>query len=92
METYFINCIPTWERNQVVIESKKVIVKCRFNCHCFKKPKKSEFYICTSHKFITKGDLIDCLIMNNFNPNCDHYFLEGFVIDSDVQITALFGM
>lgn len=90
----FVNCIPSWDRGQILLYTDKIVIKCRFNCNCFKIPLKSEYYICKSNKFkfVTKGDLIDCLVTNNFNPRCDHYFLEDFVIDSDVQVTAIFGI
>ena len=87
----FINCIPSWEINKIVLFNNVVAIKCEFKCDCYSFPRKSEFYICKSKTFVTKRDLLNCLKKNNFNPRCDHYFLEDFDINTESQVTAFFG-
>ena len=87
----FINCIPSWEINQIVSSNNIIAIKCEFNCHCYSFSRNSEFYICRTNQGITKRDLLNCLIENEFNPGCDHYFLEDFQINTESQVTAFFG-
>ena len=87
----FINCIPSWEINKIVSFNNIIAIKCEFNCNCYSFSRNSEYFICKSKTFITKRDLLNCLTENNFNPRCDHYFLEDFDINTESQVTAFFG-
>jgi hypothetical protein len=87
----FINCIPSWEINEIILYTNIVAVKCEFNCHCYNVSRNCEYFICRTNKVITKRDLLNCLIENEFNPGCDHYFLEHFQINTESQVTAFFG-
>jgi len=88
----FTNCIPTWQSNEVLMETDIVAIKCEFNCYCYHyNPRKTEYYICRKQfGKITSKDLIRCLIDNNFNPGCNHYFLEEFLIETEAQVAPLF--
>lgn len=88
----FTVCIESNELDKVIINKELVAIKCKFNCLCYEIPRKTEFYICKKQSIgITNHDLINCLIENNFYTDCDHSFLEEFCIDSDVQVSAIFG-
>ena len=87
----FVNCIPSWEIDKMVLGTNVVAIKCEFKCSCYNFWKNSEFYICNSKNFITKKDLVSCLTKNNFKPGCDHYFLEDFIVNTNSQVTAFFG-
>jgi hypothetical protein len=80
------------ELDNVVINSKKVAIKCDFTCYCYSEaPRNSEYFILKSTKGITNRDLINCLIENKFDPSCNHYFLEQFQIDTPSQVSVWFG-
>ena len=87
----FVNCIPSWEINKIVSFNNIIAIKCEFKCCCYSFSRNSEYFICKSKSFITKRDLLNCLTENNFNPRCDHYFLEDFDINTESQVTAFFG-
>jgi hypothetical protein len=84
--------IPLKLIDEIVLKTNKVAVKCDFNCYCYSQaPRKTEYFILKSQKGITNRDLINCLIENNFNPRCEHNFLEEFSINTESQVTAWFG-
>jgi len=91
-EALFTNCIPSWQSNEIIIDTTIVAIKCEFNCYCYHyNPRKTEYYICRKQfGKITSKDLICCLIDNNFNPGCNHYFLEDFLVQTDAQVVPLF--
>ena len=91
-EALFTNCIPSWQSNEVIMDTTIVAIKCEFNCYCYHyNPRKTEYYICRKQfGKITSKDLICCLIDNNFNPGCNHYFLEDFLVQTDAQVVPLF--
>jgi hypothetical protein len=33
---------------------------------------------------------MDCLIENKFDPGCNHYFLEEFLVETSGQVVPLF--
>ena len=75
-----------------VITDNKVAIKCVFNCYCYSdNPRISEYFICKKEKNITNRDLINCLIDNKFDTQCNHYFLEQFKIRSSGQVEPYFG-
>ena len=80
--------------DNTIINGNVVAIKCNFNCYCYCgfPPRNSEFFICrsTTNK-ITNRDLINCLIDNNFDTNCNHQFLEGFDINTEGQVSPFFG-
>jgi hypothetical protein len=87
----FTVCIESRELDTTVLHEKKVAIKCKFGCSCYTFPRKTEFYICTNKKNkITNRDLIKCLIDNNFDSSCSHFFLEEFIINTSSQVTAYF--
>ena len=88
----FTNCIPTWQSNEVLIKTDIVAIKCEFNCYCYHYiPRKTEYFICRNMSGkITSQDLIECLINNNFDPGCNHYFLEEFLVETPGQVVPLF--
>ena len=80
------------EIDSVVINTDQVAIKCDFNCYCYDAvPRISEYFICKKEKNITNRDLINCLIENNFDTNCNHHFLELFEIKSSGQVEPFFG-
>jgi hypothetical protein len=77
----------------VLISNNTVAIKCTFSCDCYSNfPRKPEYFICKKEKGgITNGDLIKCLVDNQFDPECRHYFLDFFKIDTPGQVSSFFG-
>jgi len=92
-EAHFVNCIPTWELNTVIIDKPVIAIKCEFYCYCYSEaPRNHKFFICKKEEGnITNLDLVNCLIDNNFHPGCDHIFLEFFDKTTESQVIAFFG-
>ena len=88
----FVNCIPSWEIDKVIIDTPIVAIKCEFNCYCYHYiSRKTEYFICRKQPGkITSKDLMDCLIENNFDPGCGHYFLEEFLVETEGQVVPVF--
>jgi hypothetical protein len=89
----FIITIPLSEINKVVTTKDIIVIKYVFDCHCYyQNPRKTEYYICKKKGGgITIKDLVNCLIENEFAPQCNHIFLESFDLNSEVQVTPWFG-
>ena len=85
--------IPLRKIDNIIINNNVVALKCNFKCYCYSETSRnSEFFICrsTTNK-ITNRDLINCLIGNNFDTECNHQFLEGFDINTEGQVSPYFG-
>jgi hypothetical protein len=84
-------CIKVNDLDKVIMEN-KVVIKCDFDCYCYSdNPRTSEYFICKKEKNITNRDLINCLIENKFDTQCNHCFLEKFEITSECQVKPWFG-
>lgn len=89
----FVICIPLFELDTVISKRDIISIRYVYDCYCYhQNPRKTEFYICKKQTpGITNRDLINCLIDNNFNTQCNHLFLEGFDLNSEAQVTPWFG-
>ena len=78
--------------DRVIIYNDIVCIKCAFNCYCYSEaPRIPEYFICRHPGYITVRNLIDCLVDNNFNPMCNHNYLEAFEVTSEAQVIPWFG-
>ena len=90
-DAQFTVCINSNELDKVIANKEIVAIKCNFNCRCYTY-RKPEYYICRKSSMgITNRDLINCLIENEYYPDCDHIFLEQFCIDTESQVSPFFG-
>ena len=88
----FYVSIPVFELDTIISKNDILCIKCMFKCCCYaNRPRQSLYYICRKpEKNITNRDLINCLIENNYEPECDHDFLEEFVYMTDGQVYPFF--
>ena len=88
---FYVN-IPIYELDTIVCRYDTLCIKCMFRCFCYTdRPKQSEYYICKKNGGnITNRDLINCLIENGYEPECDHDFLEEFVRMTEGQVYPFF--
>jgi len=90
-ENYFTHTVP--DLNKVIIDKNIVCIRCDYTCECFTllRPRKPNFYIYKKKTYgITNKDLINCLIENQFRPDCEHNVLKYFIKSTDVQVIAVF--
>jgi hypothetical protein len=85
--------IPRSKLDAVIADRDLLCIRYVFDCHCYSGNKRNtEFYYCKkAKKGITNRDLIQCLVDNGFDTQCNHVFLEGFDLNSEVQVTPWFG-
>ena len=79
--------------HDILTSSKEIIIKHSFNCYCYdNNAKTTQFYIIKGD-IITNKYIIDELIKQNFELNCNHIFLEGFIksINSECQFEIILG-
>ena len=81
---FSICCVESIEDLNKLIdgENEIIILKITKNCYCFSNCPTPNEYINVKRKSntnsITIRDCIETLIEYNFNPECNHMFLEGF--------------
>jgi hypothetical protein len=85
--------IPRAQLDNIIADRDILSIKYIFDCHCYQNnPRRTEFYFCKKKtKGITNRDLINCLVKNNFDPQCNHIFLECFDLNTEAQVTPWFG-
>ena len=80
--------------DEVLTNKSVAFLKLEYNCSCYevRPPQKSEFIKVCGNGSIRLSDAIKAMIEYGVNPDCKHYTLDGFVKNSDVQFTAVFGL
>jgi hypothetical protein len=70
-----------------------VVFKHAYTCYCYDKSHRpTDFIVIRDDKPVTVRKVIQELIHQNFNPNCNHYFLEGLNnIGTGIEIEGFFG-
>jgi hypothetical protein len=86
-------CFTLNELDEVVSEKKVVIIKMTHNCYCYDDcPRQNEFIVVKNDgDGITTKMLVEALIRNDYDPECNHRFLELFEKVNDVTFTPFFG-
>ena len=71
-----------------------VFLKIAYNCKCYevRPPQQAEFIKVCGSSPIMISDAIRAMVEYGVNPDCKHYVLDGFVKNSDVQFTVVFGL
>jgi hypothetical protein len=91
----FVVSFPVEDFDHVLSNEPMIFVKCAHRCYCWgTHPRKSDFFkIKNTGKGIRIKDAIKALVDSMFDPDCGHYFLEGFhqTKDSEVQFETRFG-
>lgn len=89
----FTIAIPYYKLNTKVTDKKNIVVKVDYTCHCYSQcPRPNDYFYIQSDN-ITYKHIIEHLIANNFNPDCDHRFLEDIFPSkgSNVQFEIFMG-
>lgn len=90
-------CIRLSEMDNILTKGSVAIIKCTHECECFCKCHRHQpdfIYVKGKSKMgVSVRDAISALVESDYNPDCAHYFLEGFQLtkDSDVQFVPHFG-
>lgn len=84
-------CIGLNELDTVISTDNKIIIKCSHTCYCYKlnNNKRSANYYTVyniNNIGITNQMIIQALIDNNYDPRCNHIFLEFF--DQNIKISS----
>ena len=89
----FSICIDSHEMNELLTDKKRIVIKQTYNCYCYSEyPRNTEYFYINGDR-LTYKYVIDELIKQGLNPNCNHRFLE--IIhpskNSEVQYEIFFG-
>ena len=81
------------EMDEIVSKEDVIIIKCTFHCYCYQDTPRVNDYILVRNigTGITIKDMINSLSENNFDPKCNHRFLEGFDKINYITYEANFG-
>ena len=90
----FTVSIPKNELDDLLSEEPQIIIKQTFtcpcyNCECCDRPMNKFF--CITNDNMTQANVIDELIKQNLECDCDHNFLEGFDQETDIQFGMCMG-
>ena len=86
--------IPKNELDYLLSEEPQIIIKQTFICPCYKCEccdKLPNKFFCITNNNMTQANVIDELIRQNLECKCDHFFLEGFDQETDIQFGLFFG-
>lgn len=64
--------------DEVVTDKHVIVLKNSYTCYCWREHNRPTDYFVVHGVNITNRFLIHELIRNDFNPGCNHIFLEGF--------------
>ncbi len=73
----FTICLEIEELNDIVVNQNNSTIKISHDCYCYESNPRPTLYlsISTPHN-ITKKDVLEYLIDFEYNPDCNHIFLE----------------
>ena len=78
------------ELDDIISESEQIIIKQDFTCYCFNVKREPLYYrIKGIGQKLTNRYIINELIEQKMNLECNHMFLEGFIKKTDVQFELL---
>jgi hypothetical protein len=88
----FTVCMDIDELNKILTDKTEIIIKCVFNCHCYKTIKRDTEYYLIKGNNMTYKYIINQLINQNLDlEDCDHQFIEGFDKTSECQYELITG-
>ena len=89
----FSICIDIEDLDEVVTNKSDIMIKNTYTCHCYDNCRKNTEYYHISGKHITNRYIINKLIEQGLNLDCDHHFLEGFyqMKNSECQFEMVIG-
>ena len=83
----FVVAIDESELDDIISESDQIMIKQEFTCYCFNVKRDPLYYHIKGScgKKLTNRRVINELIEQKMNLECNHMFLEGFTQKTDVQ-------
>ena len=74
----FDNCLEEKDMNEV-LGDRKITLLCTYDCYCYDDcPRRSEVFDLHADGAITGRDVLSFLTQIEYDPVCNHRFLEGF--------------
>ena len=84
------------QEDGVLSDKQMIFLKLDYKCVCYevREPRKAEFIKVekTTRTPIMISDAIEAMIEYGVDPDCKHYTLDGFIKNTDVQYTTVFGL
>jgi len=89
----FVVDIDESELDEIISESDQIMIKQEFTCYCFNVKREPLYYRVKGSptKKLTNRYVIEELIKQKVNLECNHMFLEGFIKKTDVQFELQVG-
>ena len=81
--------------NEVLSPKSLMFLKLDYKCPCYdvRPPQNAEYIRVSKPKGpILISDAIQAMIDYDVNPDCKHYFLTGFIKNTEVQFTVVFDL
>ena len=89
----FVVDIDVSQLDDIICESENIIIKQDFPCYCFNVKRDPLYYrVKGNGKKLTNRYVIEELIKQKMNLECNHMFLEGFIKNTDNQFELIIGM
>lgn len=88
----FSICIDLDEMDDVISEEPQIIIQhnpCRGYCEM--SGNREYIYVKNNGNGITNKDIIEAMIEAEFDPKCNHFFLEGFHQINAITFSPMFG-
>lgn len=81
------------DEDKVLSTQPMVILKLEHKCYCYDEAPRNNIFLKVNNKngSIKTSDLIAAMVEYDYDPMCNHIFLEKFEKDTEVQFTAFFG-
>jgi hypothetical protein len=92
-EALFVVAIDKSELDDIISESDQIMIKQEFTCYCFNVKRDPLYYHIkvSPGQNLTNRYVINELIEQKMNLECNHMFLEGFIQKTDVQFELITG-
>lgn len=89
----FVIDIDESELDDIISESDQIMIKQEFTCFCFNVKREPLYYRIKGSRTqkLTNRYVIEELIKQRMNLECDHMFLGGFIKKTDVQFELMTG-
>ena len=89
----FVVDIDVSQLDDIICESENLIIKQDFPCYCFNVKREPLYYRIKGSRTqkLTNRYVIEELIKQRMNLECDHMFLGGFIKKTDVQFELMTG-
>jgi hypothetical protein len=85
-------CISSKELDTIISTEKDIIIKNTYGCYCYSEAQRPhDYFHIRSNQPHTNKTIIKHLIKNNFNPGCNHMFLEKISKINDTSYQLFMG-